>query len=199
MSEILFRGKRIDNGEWVEGYCFRRPSVCNREITVPFIMPGDIINGGIYVGYEVKPETVSQYTGLLDSGGEMIYEGDIVECRDENSNITFDAAVEFGNPNKVANWGYQLRFLSGDKSGLDILHWVSMEENGVFINIVGNIHDNSKSKKDDQPEASWIGNKDFLICSKCLQAFCAPRLAECWSYCPGCGAKMGRKVGKENE
>lgn len=81
--EILFRGKCMDNGEWVEGYY----SPVNIPITGNM---GHFINVGGYRAVEIDPETVSQFTGLTDENGVKIFEGDIVCYEDEIGVIKYD-------------------------------------------------------------------------------------------------------------
>lgn len=89
MREILFKAKRVDNGEWVFGYLIKK-QLHNKFDSPPslmyekwFIDKGSDINlfDGIFQQVEVLPETVCQFTGLLDKNGNKIFEGDKVKFK----------------------------------------------------------------------------------------------------------------------
>ena len=146
IREVIFRGKRTDNGKWECGDLLS-PNEFN---AIPHIVYIDYLNeyGDIgEISTPVIPETVGQFTGLTDKNGVRIFEGDIVKCTDTINDFEFNAVVEFGNPNGEYNWGYQLKFISGEESNFDILCWVDMEETGAYIEIIGNIHDNPELLK----------------------------------------------------
>lgn len=74
MREIKFRGKRLDNGEWVHGdYHFR----AGGERCIIVMRPNEY-GKVVYEVNQVDPSTVGQFTGLYDEEGHAIYEGDVV-------------------------------------------------------------------------------------------------------------------------
>lgn len=114
--EILFRGKCVDNGEWVEG-CFWKD------------IWGDNTEYIYYDGedYEVIPETVGQYTGLTDKNDKKIFEGDIVTYKEKIYTVDWcDDCVSFVLP-----------CINYPELETDFRPFY-----GTDLEVIGNIHDN---------------------------------------------------------
>lgn len=131
--EILFKGKRVDNGEWVEGN----------------LLEG--INSGTWLiqhwdeerGYcmdEVIPDTISQFTGLTDKNGVKIFEGDYIVCYGGLRLEKYpDRGVVVYN---VTSFCMQAKTCNGDPWKFSINF-----SDGTEIEVIGNIHDNHELLK----------------------------------------------------
>lgn len=134
----LYRGKRKDNGEWVEGNLFE-----NDNTHFPMVLIGHVImsrdkhtNELSFDGFglcEVDPVTVGQFTGITDIGGKRIFEGDIMKTA--VSGLTPHTGVV-----EYADGAFGLRCTDGAALFLCFVA-------GSFT-IIGNVHDTPELTKE---------------------------------------------------
>ena len=148
MREILFKGKKKDNGEWIEGYLLDGG------------MPGEkrIFIGKLVIGKwtvmadefdEVDPDTICEYTGLTDKNGKKIWENDIVNINSKkiwkndivNTNSNIRVQIKFGlHSNGFSTWkhnqGFYMDFMDKECYRPELGYWA-----GKSV-VIGNIFDN---------------------------------------------------------
>lgn len=118
MREILFRGKRIENGEWIYGHYFKYDETHN-------VVP-DHYSSKPSGWHRVVPETVGQFTGLTDKNGVKIFEGDILLYLGAKGSVYYDADLAM----------FMCRF----KTNRSIWSFDSMDD---LIEVIGNIHEDN--------------------------------------------------------
>lgn len=126
MREILFRGKSVNNGEWVEGGYYREPYTDN-----VYILRWNSFGLGFTEQIVVDPDTVGQYTGLKDRNGKQIFEGDILSAHLDKKNPD-DETLNFVKWCGFGWYSVQPGYDPDPISDFDIGLWT----------VVGNIHDN---------------------------------------------------------
>ncbi len=148
MREILFRGKRTDCGEWIEGF-YSAEEYDPYIGKIEYIPRIQIIGKCVSLG--VIPETVGQYTGLTDKNGVRIFEGDIVK----GIAYSVERIGVIVWIDEIASFG--VRYFKSVSStaweNSSILHCASMGKTDEFAaEIIGNIHDKPELLKGGEGE-----------------------------------------------
>lgn len=129
MREILFRGKRVDNGEWIQGDIVQFP--VHGVVRIVEQEPS-------YKDAEVDSDTVGQYTGLTDKNGRKIFEGDVLNVHDQIPTFdgyNTDEIIYNGKVMYIKNQGMYVCEGNNDGNALCALNLDKCE-------VIGNIHDN---------------------------------------------------------
>lgn len=147
MREILFRGKRVDNGEWVYGNFIEDKWGDDNGNTIYAILQDRVAPdiAELWTPVRVIPETVGQFTGLTDKNGKRIFEGDIVVGAYGMKGLVEFFTEDIGSCGccvpQFDGSGFKAKYKNLD-SGVDMRS----------CTIVGNIYDN--------PEMWEVGNEN---------------------------------------
>ena len=129
MREMLFRGKRVDNGEWAYGSLITETNPFDKNRVMTHIYD----NG--FNEILVDPRTIGQYTGVKDLPGTWIFEADIVKVYDVYCNETVVGVVEFCDGSFRI---YDTDFTSYDR-------WMYYK-----VEVIGNAYDNQELLEEDK-------------------------------------------------
>ena len=134
MREILFRGRRKDNGEWICG---------NLTVWSDGSASIDKDPTEASVLYAVDPETVGQYTGLTDKNGKKIFEGDI--CKDKHNElwkVKFGQYCDCSDGMQVGFHYSKQRTFTNGSIGEELFCMLCSTYHPEAFEVIGNFHDN---------------------------------------------------------
>lgn len=144
MREILFRGKRIDNGEWVVGQYVNTCYPGNGKETGHFI----VVYPNEY--HEIYTSTLCQFTGLCDKNGNKIWENDIIKYHfgENYAPIKYGCYQNCFDSQKTEHVGFYVDWSDGKCLRKDLGYWINM----VDTMPVGNIFDNPELLQEESNE-----------------------------------------------
>ena len=129
-DRYLFKAKRIDNGEWVTGQYVKGLDMYDKEVHLIFEPATILYSSGETDGWsEIDPATICQCTGLKDKNGKLIWENDIVVCRD------------FTEEKYVIAWKQDEACFEYQQYGCSIMNFEQLS--GCEVEVIGNIFDNA--------------------------------------------------------
>lgn len=133
-DRYLFKAKRLDNGEWVQGHYVKGLDVYDKEVHLIFEPNTMFYFSGETDGwYKVDPTTICQCTGLKDKNGNMIWENDICDRKEQYPEI-----VKYCN----GDWTLDYSYVSNKKSGANYCNLGFYTEERKCVEVIGNIFDN---------------------------------------------------------
>lgn len=148
MREILFRGKRIDNGKWAYGYYFYDSFYSKAYITAGryCMTPRERKpNQRLINAFEVDQKTIGQYTGLTDKNGIKIFEGDIIRVKSFDWDYEYTTKVYCYSHTLCVDI-YRAYNQTYDYTSIGFANYIWDEENCV-VEVIGNIYDNPELLK----------------------------------------------------
>lgn len=153
--ENKYRGKRIDNGEWVHGNLIKMDAQGSQSFIFPFRNFASTLSCGQIVAYnmvEVDPDTVGQFTGLKDKSGVEIWEGDVLsfkeilwsDCsRAKIIEVREEALIGIITYNELCS---VVKVYRGNVSSFGWNHetneCIMIDINPEELKVIGNIHEN---------------------------------------------------------
>ena len=129
-DRYLFRGKRIDNGEWVEGY-LSYPFCTKKGNESYYFYAKDSL--GFFCRCVVDASTICQCTGLKDKNGKLIWENDVCDRKEQYPEI-----VKYCN----GDWTLDYSYASHKESGGCYCNLGFYAEERKCVEVIGNIFDN---------------------------------------------------------